>query len=164
MSGEVDTAKVIKMLLENGSISEDCVLIIDEIYLKKSVNHHREYVGADAEGNLYQGVIEFLMVSWKNSAPCVVKALLEGGCWLSEESDKSIIILKETGLQVSAVVSDDHASNFSTILILLKKHRHRGGYRFIHLPSSLLRSSYRKLAWVGFEPRTTEFRSDALTD
>ena len=27
-----------------------------------------------------------------------------------------------------------------------------------------LRSSYRKLAWVGFEPATTEFRSDALTD
>ena len=25
-------------------------------------------------------------------------------------------------------------------------------------------SSYRKLAWVGFEPTTTEFRSDALTD
>ena len=25
-------------------------------------------------------------------------------------------------------------------------------------------SSYRKLAWVGFEPRTAEFRSDALTD
>ena len=25
-------------------------------------------------------------------------------------------------------------------------------------------SSYRKLAWAGFEPTTTEFRSDALTD
>ena len=25
-------------------------------------------------------------------------------------------------------------------------------------------SSYRKLAWVGFEPTTTELRSDALTD
>ena len=28
----------------------------------------------------------------------------------------------------------------------------------------ILWSSYRKLAWVGFEPTTTEFRSDALTD
>ena len=28
----------------------------------------------------------------------------------------------------------------------------------------IFRSSYRKLAWVGFEPKTTEFRSDALTD
>ena len=28
----------------------------------------------------------------------------------------------------------------------------------------ILWSSYRKLAWVGFEPTTTQFRSDALTD
>ena len=28
----------------------------------------------------------------------------------------------------------------------------------------ILWSSYRKLAWVGFEPTTSEFRSDALTD
>ena len=28
----------------------------------------------------------------------------------------------------------------------------------------ILESSYRKLAWVGFEPRNTEFRSDALAD
>ena len=28
----------------------------------------------------------------------------------------------------------------------------------------ILWSSYRKLAWVGFESRTTEFRSSALTD
>ena len=28
----------------------------------------------------------------------------------------------------------------------------------------ILRISYRKLAWVGFEPATTEFSSDALTD
>ena len=29
---------------------------------------------------------------------------------------------------------------------------------------SILRSSYRQLAWVGFQPTITEFRSDALTD
>ena len=28
----------------------------------------------------------------------------------------------------------------------------------------ILWSSYRKLAWVGFKPTTTEFRSDTLTD
>ena len=28
----------------------------------------------------------------------------------------------------------------------------------------ILRSSYRKLAWAGYEPTTTEFRSVALTD
>ena len=28
----------------------------------------------------------------------------------------------------------------------------------------ILWSNYRKLAWVGFEPTTAKFRSDALTD
>ena len=28
----------------------------------------------------------------------------------------------------------------------------------------IFRSSYKKLAWMGFEPMSTEFRSDALTD
>ena len=31
-------------------------------------------------------------------------------------------------------------------------------------PWRVLWSSYRNLAWVGFEPTTTEFRSEALTD
>ena len=29
---------------------------------------------------------------------------------------------------------------------------------------TIITSSYRKLAWMGFEPTTTEFRSDALTN
>ena len=33
-----------------------------------------------------------------------------------------------------------------------------------HFFSRFFSSSYRKLAWVGFEPKTNEFRSDALTD
>ena len=35
-------------------------------------------------------------------------------------------------------------------------------YRIHHW--RILWSGYRKLAWVGFEPTTSEFRSDALTD
>ena len=40
-------------------------------------------------------------------------------------------------------------------------------YRYIYMvfiTEGFFRSSYTKLAWVGFEPTTTEFRSDALTD
>ena len=114
------------MLLENGSMSEDCVLIVDEMYLQKSVQYHSgDYVGADAEGNLYKGVVVFLIVSLKNSVPCVVKALPEtsiSGYWLSEETDKCITYLKEIGLQVRAVVSDDHATNVSVFSILLNKY------------------------------------------
>ena len=35
---------------------------------------------------------------------------------------------------------------------------------YIHAIFRIFRSNYRKLALVGFEPRTIDFRSDALTD
>ena len=36
---------------------------------------------------------------------------------------------------------------------------------YVHIHHwQILCNSYRKLAWVGFEPATTELRSDALTD
>ena len=97
-NGGVDAAHVIKILLENDSKSEDCALIVDEMYLQKSVQYHRGYyVEAEAEGNLYKGVVVFLVVSLKNSVPCIVKALSEtsiSGYWLSEEIDRSITNLK----------------------------------------------------------------------
>ena len=34
----------------------------------------------------------------------------------------------------------------------------------VFITEGFFRSSYRKLAPVGFEPTTTEFRSDALTN
>ena len=38
------------MLIENGSISKDCDLVVDEMYLKKSVQFHSGYyVGADSD-------------------------------------------------------------------------------------------------------------------
>ena len=37
-------------------------------------------------------------------------------------------------------------------------------YGIYHSPWTILRSSYRKLAWIGFEPMTNKFHSDALTD
>ena len=52
-SGGVEAVKVMKMLLDNGSMSEDCALIVDEMYLQRSVQYHSsEYVGADTGGSL----------------------------------------------------------------------------------------------------------------
>ena len=78
-----------------------------------------------------------MLVSLKNSIPCVVRALSETSIsryWLSEEIDKCITNLKEIGLQVRAVVSDDHASNVSAFSILLNNYR--GGHElFIYHPA-----------------------------
>ena len=59
---------------------------------------------------------------------------------------------------------------------ILHTHTHRYIYIYIYIYNiyiyiiygihhwQIVWSSYRKLAWVEFEPMTTEFRSDALTD
>ena len=47
-SGEVDLLKVAKLFLEKQIVSSDCVLIIDEMYLQKSVQYHSgDLVGQD---------------------------------------------------------------------------------------------------------------------
>ena len=52
-----------KALKENGSISEDVLLLFDEMYLQKC----EEYVGGgtvgtDEDGELYKGVVCFMIV------------------------------------------------------------------------------------------------------
>ena len=49
--GGVNSIKALKILRENGKISNDCILMVDEIYLEKATQYHGgEYVGADDEG------------------------------------------------------------------------------------------------------------------
>lgn len=121
----VDVVKVTKMPLENGFIFEGCVLIVDGIYLQKSVQYHSGYyVGEDPEGSLYKGVVVYLIVSLINYVPCAIKALLRtsrSGYWLSDEIDKSIINLEKISLQVRAGALDDLASNVNVFSILLNK-------------------------------------------
>ena len=49
--GGVDMLNVLKTLHEKGSFSCDCILMIDEMYLRKSAQYQSgEYVGVDEEG------------------------------------------------------------------------------------------------------------------
>ena len=51
--GGVNSIKALKILRENGKISNDCILVVDELYLEKvAQNHSGKYVDADDEGNL----------------------------------------------------------------------------------------------------------------
>ena len=51
-SGGLDAIKAIQLLLDNGSVSSDCVLLVDEMYLEKSAQYHGgKYVGEDEDGN-----------------------------------------------------------------------------------------------------------------
>ena len=97
-SGNVDAIKVAKLLFKKKFISGDCLLVIDEMYLQKSVQYHSgNFVGQDEEGNLYMGIVNFMIVSLKQSIPAAIKSCPEktiSGKWLKYKIDKSTFELK----------------------------------------------------------------------
>ena len=54
------------------------MLIIDEMYLRKSAQYHSgDFMGEDEEGNLCKGIVAFMTVSLKKSVLIVVRSLSE---------------------------------------------------------------------------------------
>ena len=81
------SVKVAKMLLDEGSISQDVVLMVDEMHLQKATQFHGgQYVGADNDGELFSGIVCFMVVGLKKSVPLIVRAVPEttvkGGCFV----------------------------------------------------------------------------------
>ena len=73
-----------------------------------------EYVGADEDGNIYKGVMAFMVVGLKKSIRFVVQALPEvtfNGAWLSSKIIENIKTLSDAGFCVRAVVTDNYSSN-----------------------------------------------------
>ena len=84
--GGLDSLKALKVLREKGEISTDFILMVDEMYLHKAAQYQaRECVSANEEGNLYKGIVAFVVVGLKQLTPFVVQAILEvtfNGQWL----------------------------------------------------------------------------------
>ena len=120
----VDPIKSAKLLLEKEKISKDVVLMIDEMYLQKSQEYcGGELIGCDEDGNLFEGLVGFMIVGLQKSIPYVIKSIPETkieGEWLKTEIIESIETLHSLGFSVRAVIADNHSSNvsaFSKILI-----------------------------------------------
>ena len=90
----VNSLKALKVLREKGGISTDLILMVDEVYLHKAAQYQAgEYVGADEEGNLYKGIVAFMVVGLKQSTPFVVQAIPEvtfNGQWLCDKIASNI--------------------------------------------------------------------------
>ena len=118
--GRVDTIKAVKLLREKGKISTDCILMVGEMYLQKATQYQGgEYVGADEEGNLFKGIIVFVIVGLKKSIPYVIQALPEtifNGKWLCEKMLNTIKLLG-ADFNVHAIVTDNHVANLNAFSI-----------------------------------------------
>ena len=107
--------KAAKVLEEQGKIGTDVVLLLDEVYLQIDSQYQDEkLVGADNEGNLYKGVMIFMINSLEKSIHFAIKAIpeikIEGKC-LSEHIDNWITSLNSVGFNIFAVISDNHSIN-----------------------------------------------------
>ena len=52
--------------------------MVDEMYLEKASQYDSgEYLGADDEGNLYKGIVAFMIVGLKELIPYIVQAIPE---------------------------------------------------------------------------------------
>ena len=63
----------LRVLKEKNEISEDCIMMIGEMYLQKGAQYQgEEYVGPDEQGQLYKRTIVFMIILLKNSFPYVI--------------------------------------------------------------------------------------------
>ena len=110
------------MLKDKGAISEDIILIIDEIYLQKCIQYAGgQYNRADSNDNFYKGIVVFMTQCLKKSVPIVAKASPEvtlTGQWLADEASDCITSLGQVGFKVRRIVADNHSTNVSAFNIL----------------------------------------------
>jgi hypothetical protein len=82
-------------------------------------------LGANTDGELYKGIMSFMIAGLKESVTIIVKAIPEcsiSGEWLAPEIEKLLKNLRKIGFTVRATISDDHSSNVNAYGRLLKKY------------------------------------------
>ena len=98
--------------------------MMHEMYLQNSAQYQSgEYVGVDKEGNLYKGIVAFVVVGFKLFIPFVVQAIPEvifNGQSVAEIFSNNIDNFIEFGLCVRGLVTDHHYANGNAFLALMK--------------------------------------------
>ena len=88
--------KAIKMLKEKGHMSNNVILIIDEMFLQKCANYHYQagvYNGTNESGEFYKGLVSFMITGLKKNILYVVQSIPEvtfTGKWLAEKISECI--------------------------------------------------------------------------
>ena len=76
--GGIESITAVKSLLDKGYLSQDCILMVNEMYLQKGTQFHSgKYTGNNEDDELYKGMIVFMISGFKNTVPLVIKAYPE---------------------------------------------------------------------------------------
>ena len=71
----VNALKAARLLQEKNALSKNFIIITVEMYqLQKVHSSGRDYLGADRDGNLYKGVMIFMINGLNKTRPIVIKA------------------------------------------------------------------------------------------
>ena len=107
-SGTTDVMKCAEMLRNDGKISDDICLLFDEIYLQKCEKYFGgDMMGSNDAGELYKGLVCFIIIGLKQSITYIIRSLPEVSIdanWLKEEIFKSLDVLCQSGFNVRAIM------------------------------------------------------------
>ena len=135
-SGDLDSWNIAEKLRKDGEISDDVTLMVDEMFLRKLAQYFAgDYVGENEDGELFSGIVCFMIVGLTDSIPFVVKSCPETtvtGVWLKKQLDECINELMKRGFRVRAVVADNHKSNVSAFSSMLKCYDGEGDISILH--------------------------------
>ena len=85
----VESITAVKLLLKEGHISQNCVLMVAEMYLQKGTQFNcGEYIGKNEDDILDKGIMLFMITSLKSTETLAIKACpkVTVNCeWLSQE-------------------------------------------------------------------------------
>ena len=85
------------MLRNDGKSSDDICLLFDEMYLQKCEEYFGgDMMGSNDAGELYKGLVCFMVIGLKQSIPYIIKSLPEVSIdanWLKEEIFKCLDVL-----------------------------------------------------------------------
>ena len=94
---KIDAIKCAQGLKKDGKIIEDIFLFFDEMYLQKREEYFgSELIASNENGELYRGIISFMIVGLKESIPYVIKSSPEittYTAWLRDEVFECLDVL-----------------------------------------------------------------------
>ena len=121
-------------MLQEGKVSSDSALLIDEMCLQKSVQTHGgKLIGKEEKGHFYNGILVIMVVGLKQSVPYVIKACPKtnlSGRWLTDEIEESLSTLSDAGLSTHAIITDNHSTNLTAFKMLIAKYESSTNYYF----------------------------------
>ncbi len=137
--------KAVKLLLEKGEIDNDVVLLLDEMHLQKEESYQGgNMVGKNEDGEVYQGILNYMIVGIRKNIPFVVRAVPEvtvNGPLVRKHIDEVLDDLHKTGFNVRTIIADNHKSNVAAYASLMKDYGVDEETKAIIHPSSKRKST-----------------------